>query len=84
MRSALAEFTGVIEAGRHFTGELADVVDAIVDRSGLIRALEAEHSVEADGRIENIREFYKTVGDRVPAELIEELNGLEARLKAAK
>ena len=34
--------------------------------------------------IENIREFYKTVGDRVPAELIEELNGLEARLKAAK
>ena len=57
VRSALAEFTGVIEAGRHFTGELADVVDAIVDRSGLVRALEAEHSVEADGRIENIREF---------------------------
>lgn len=57
VRSALAEFTGVIEAGRHFTGELADVVDAIVDRSGLIRALEAEHSVEADGRIENIKEF---------------------------
>ncbi len=56
-RQALAEFTGVIEAGRHFTGELADVVDAIVDRSGLIRALEAEHSVEADGRIENIKEF---------------------------
>ncbi|MBM6775039.1 ATP-dependent helicase [Olsenella profusa] len=57
VRSALAEFTGVIEAGRHFTGELADVVDAIVDRSGLVRALEAEHSVEADGRIENIKEF---------------------------
>ncbi len=57
VRSALAEFTGAIEAGRHFTGELADVVDAIVDRSGLIRALEAEHSVEADGRIENIKEF---------------------------
>ena len=57
VRSALSEFCGVIEAGRHFTGELADVVDAIVDRSGLIRALEAEHSVEADGRIENIKEF---------------------------
>ena len=57
VRQALAEFTGVIEAGRHLTGELADVVDAIVDRSGLIRALEAEHSVEADGRIENIKEF---------------------------
>ena len=57
VRSALAEFTGTIEAARHFTGELVDVVDAIVDRSGLVRALEAEHSVEADGRIENIREF---------------------------
>ena len=57
VRGALAEFTGTIEAARHFTGELADVVDAIVDRSGLIRALEAEHSVEADGRIENITEF---------------------------
>ena len=57
VRGALAEFTGTIEAARHFTGELADVVDAIVDRSGLVRALEAEHSVEADGRIENIKEF---------------------------
>ena len=57
VRGALAEFTGVIEAARHFTGELADVVEAIVDRAGLVRALEAEHSVEADGRIENIREF---------------------------
>ena len=57
VRGALAEFTGTIEAARHFTGELVDVVDAIVDRSGLIRALEAEHSVEADGRIENIKEF---------------------------
>ena len=57
VRSALAEFTGTIEAARHFTGELADVVEAIVDRAGLVRALEAEHSVEADGRIENIREF---------------------------
>ena len=34
VRSALAEFTGAIEAGRHFTGELADVVEAIVERSG--------------------------------------------------
>ena len=57
VRSALAEFTGVIEASCHFIGELADVVEAIVDRAGLIRALEAEHSVEADGRIENIKEF---------------------------
>ncbi|MGM9642746.1 MAG: phosphoenolpyruvate carboxykinase (GTP) [Eubacteriales bacterium] len=32
--------------------------------------------------IENIREFYALVGDRVPAEMYEELDALEARLKA--
>ena len=30
--------------------------------------------------IENIKEFYAMIGDRVPAELLEELAGLEARL----
>ncbi len=30
--------------------------------------------------VENIKEFYKTVGDRVPAELYDELAALEARL----
>jgi DNA helicase II / ATP-dependent DNA helicase PcrA len=57
VRQALGDFCGAIEASRHFTGELAQVVDAIVDRAGLIRALEAEHTMEADGRIENIKEF---------------------------
>lgn len=57
VRGALGDFTSTIEAARHFEGELADVVEAIVDRAGLVRALEAEKSVEADGRIENIREF---------------------------
>ncbi len=32
--------------------------------------------------IENIKEFYALIGDRVPAELYEELAALEARLKA--
>ena len=30
--------------------------------------------------VENIKEFYEKIGDRVPAELKEELAGLEARL----
>ena len=34
--------------------------------------------------VEGIKEFYKQVGDRVPAELYEELAALETRLKAAK
>ena len=57
-RNALAEWTGAIERARHIEGDLMEVVEAIVDGAGLIQALEAEHSVEADGRIENIREFF--------------------------
>ncbi|MBQ6491530.1 MAG: UvrD-helicase domain-containing protein [Atopobiaceae bacterium] len=83
VRNALAEWCGAIERGRHVTGELADVVEAIVDSVGLIKALEAEHTVEADGRIENIREFYgvaaefdETHGDAV--ELLESLDQLAA------
>ena len=57
VRGALAQFTGVIEAARHKSGELARVIESIVDDAGLISALEAEHTIEADGRIENIREF---------------------------
>ena len=83
VRSALAEFTGAIEAGRHFTGELADVVEAIVERSGLIRALEAEHSVEADGRIENIKEFLGVAAEFDEThDAVETLESLE-QLRAA-
>ena len=38
----LVEFTSAIEHGRHIDGELDEVVEAIIDRSGLIRALETE------------------------------------------
>lgn len=58
VRAGLGEFSAAIEAGRHLQGDLSDVVETIVDKTGLIRALEAEHSVEADGRIDNIREFF--------------------------
>ncbi|MDO4806437.1 MAG: UvrD-helicase domain-containing protein [Coriobacteriales bacterium] len=57
-RNSLAEWTSAIERARHFAGDLAQVVQMIVEEAGLIAALEAECSVEADGRIENIREFF--------------------------
>ena len=57
-RNSLAEWVGTIEHARHFSGELIQVVQAIVDRSGLMQALEAEHTMEADSRLENIREFF--------------------------
>ena len=57
-RTALAGFTNAIAAARHFDGDLADVVQMIIDRTGLIQALEAEQTMEADGRVENIKEFF--------------------------
>ncbi len=57
-RNALAQWTQTIEHARHYSGDLIEVVKRIVDEAGLIQALEAEHSVEADSRIENIREFF--------------------------
>lgn len=57
-RNGLAEFCGVVESGRHISGDLAEVVSAIIDKAGLIRAYEAEHTQEAQGRIENIQEFF--------------------------
>ena len=38
-------------------GELKDVVDAIVEKTGLVAAFRAEGSMEAEGRMENIQEF---------------------------
>ncbi len=57
-RSGLAQFTGAVEVARHYSGDLGDVVQMIVERSGLVKALEAERTVEADSRIENIKEFF--------------------------
>ncbi|EHF02039.1 hypothetical protein HMPREF1008_00969 [Olsenella sp. oral taxon 809 str. F0356] len=57
-RGGLAQFTGAIEVARHFSGDLGDVVQMIVERSGLIKALKAEQTVEADSRVENIKEFF--------------------------
>lgn len=79
VRSGLSEFTGAIEAGRHISGELSDVVEAIADKSGLVAALEAEHSVEADSRLENIREFYGVAAefDETHDDAVEALESLE-------
>ncbi len=63
VRGAVAQWTNAIERARHVDGELADVVRTIVEEAGLVRALEAEHTDEADGRIENIQEFYGVAAD---------------------
>ncbi len=84
VRQALGDFCDIIESGRRVSGELARVVEAIVDKAGLIRALEAEHSVEADSRIENIREFMGVAAefDETHDDVAETLESLE-QLRAA-
>ena len=84
VRQALGDFCGVIESGRHISGELAQVVEAIVDKAGLMQALAAEHSVEADGRIENIKEFLGVAAefDETHDDVAQTLESLE-QLRAA-
>lgn len=79
VRAALGEFCGIIEGGRHISGELADVVDAIIDSTGLIRAYEAEHTDEDEARIENIREFVGVAAefDETHEDAAETLESLE-------
>lgn len=56
-RRALGDFVRIVREGRRMDGELQRVVESIVDMTGLIQALSAEGTVEAESRVENIREF---------------------------
>lgn len=64
-RKKLAEFVSLIHEAQTFSGELRWVVEAIIDRTGLISSLEAERTDEAAGRIENIKEFLSVVDEYV-------------------
>ncbi|MDY4041699.1 MAG: UvrD-helicase domain-containing protein [Collinsella sp.] len=57
VRNALADFVKIVRDGRRMNGELKDVVEAIVDASGLVQAFRAEGTMESEGRMENIQEF---------------------------
>ena len=57
-RKAIAEFVALIHEAQGYAGDLRKVVEAIVDKAGLIRVLEAENSDDAAGRIENIQELF--------------------------
>jgi DNA helicase II / ATP-dependent DNA helicase PcrA len=48
-------------------GNLRELVEEVVARSGLVSALEAERTIEAEGRIENIRELFGVVDEFVAA-----------------
>ena len=62
-RKAVAEFVGLLKDAQSYEGELRNVVQAIIDKSGLIEALENEGTDEARGRVENIKEFLSVVNE---------------------
>ena len=62
-KNALAAFDAMIEEVRAYNGSLRDVVEMIVEKTGLIQDLEAQRTPEAMSRIENIREFFGVVSE---------------------
>ena len=62
-RKSVAEFLSIIGEAQTFSGDLRRVVEAIIDKAGLITALETEGTDEAQGRIENIKEFLGVVDE---------------------
>lgn len=57
VRNALGDFVNIVREGRRMDGKLKDVVETIVDKSGLVQAFRAEATMEAESRAENIQEF---------------------------
>ena len=62
-RQAIGEFVGLVNEARTYGGDLRKVIEMIIDKSGLIGALQAENTDEARGRIENIQEFLGVVDE---------------------
>ncbi len=64
-RRSLGEFVQLIKDAQSYSGDLRKVVEAVIDKSGLITALQNEGTDEARGRIENIQEFLSVVDEFV-------------------
>ena len=77
VRTALGDFVALVREGRRMDGELQHVVEAIIDKSGLMQALRAEGTMEAEGRVENIQEFLG-----VAAEFEESHDDIEGTLES--
>ncbi len=64
-RNGIARFLQIVGDARSYEGDLADVVETVIERSGLVDALRAEDTDEARDRIENVREFVGVVKEYV-------------------
>ena len=64
-RRAIAEFVQIVKESADYSGDLRRVVEHIIDKAGLVTALQNEGTDEARGRIENIKEFLSVVNEYV-------------------
>ena len=63
VRKALGEFRGIIQKAQTYSGDLRNLVEMIVAKSGIVSAYEREHTDESMARIENIKEFFGVVDE---------------------
>lgn len=64
-QKCVSEFVAIIKECQTYEGPLRKLIEAVVEKSGLIYALELENTDEARGRIENIKEFFGVVDEFV-------------------
>ncbi|MCL2745935.1 MAG: UvrD-helicase domain-containing protein [Coriobacteriia bacterium] len=62
-QKAITAFIVALDEMRSYRGELARVVEAIINASGLLAHFESQHTDEAAGRAENIREFVNVAAE---------------------
>ena len=71
-RNAVGGFLSLIEEARSYGGDLRKVIEAVIDKSGMVAALEAEGTDEARDRVENIKEFLSVVDEYVQTHQVDE------------
>ncbi|MEG2557845.1 MAG: 3'-5' exonuclease, partial [Raoultibacter sp.] len=62
-RKAIGEFVELLKEASTYGGDLRRVIEAIIEKSGIIKAYEAEDTDEARGRVENIKELLGVVDE---------------------
>ena len=65
VRSALGSFVSLIAEASTYEGDLRKIIEMVIDRTGLVTALEVENTTESRARIENIKEFLTVVDEFV-------------------
>lgn len=63
VRSSLGSFVSLIAQVSSYEGNLRAIVEMVIDKSGLVAALELENTTESRARIENIKEFLTVVDE---------------------